>query len=202
MRKKLDLIIIINYTLKSLAKGFDFKTSLEITAKELKFDKDQMEIINKEILNDGINSLIIQINHILNQRMNQGKPRNFLNLRINEKIRYLILKRLKMIDNLFDRKLILNIAFKQKSPFKLIRMLFNISDEIWHISGDTSTDFNFYSKRIILMNIYTASFFYFLRDSSLDLSKTKIFIDKQIDSVLKFGKFKSKFSNIFYSKKI
>ena len=33
--------------MKSLAKGFDFKTSLEISAKELKFDKEGIEMERK-----------------------------------------------------------------------------------------------------------------------------------------------------------
>lgn len=201
MKNKLDIIKIINSILNFLNKGFDFKTSLEMTCKDLKLNKEQTEIIKKETLNEGVKSLIIQINYIINQKMSQGKPRNFLNFRVNEKVKYLILKRLRIIDNLFDKKLIFNIAFKQKLPFELSRMLFNISDEIWHISGDTSTDFNYYSKRIILMNVYIASFLYFLKDSSIDFTRTKKFIDRQISSVLLFGKMKSKLMNFFYSNK-
>ena len=81
-------------------------------------------------------------------------------------------------------------------------MLFNISDEVWFVSGDSSTDFNYYTKRFILMNIYVSTFLYFLRDSSEDFSKTENLLDKQIKAVLKFGKLKSKIMNIFYSNKM
>ena len=92
-------------------------------------------------------------------------------------------------------------ASAQNSIIKVSRMLFNVSDEIWHLSGDTSTDFNFYTKRIILMNVYFASFIYFLRDNSVEYSKTKDFIDNQISYVLKFGKLKSNLLNFIYSNK-
>ena len=76
-------------------------------------------------------------------------------------------------------------------------MLFSISDEVWFVSGDSSTDFNYYTKRFILMNIYVSTFLYFLKDSSEDFSKTENLLDKQIKAVLKFGKLKSKIMNIF-----
>ena len=79
-------------------------------------------------------------------------------------------------------------------------MLFKVSDEIWFLSGDKSTDFNFYSKRLILMNIYASSFIFNLRNNSKDYSKTIKFIDKQIDSVLRFGRIKSKLKNLIYPK--
>ena len=80
------------------------------------------------------------------------------------------------------------------------KLLFNISDEIWHQSGDESTDFNYYSKRVILMNVYLSSYLYSIYDNSNDLDKTKLFIDKQISRVLKFGKIKSNFKSLFYPK--
>ena len=79
-------------------------------------------------------------------------------------------------------------------------MIFNISDEMWFLSGDTSTDFNYYSKRGILMNIYSLSYIYNL--SQKDFSKTEKFVNKQIDFTLSFGKMKSKFKKVFQSKAI
>ena len=128
-------------------------------------------------------------------------PGDFKKLRVNEKIRFLILSRLKIIDKFFDKKSILKLVVKQKSISKAGLMLFNVSDEIWYLSGDRSTDFNYYTKRIILMNVYSASFFYFLRDNSVEYSKTKDFIDKQISYVLKFGKLKSNLTNLIYFNK-
>ena len=78
----------------------------------------------------------------------------------------------------------------KKSPTKFVRTLFNISDEIWYLTGDKSTDFNFYSKRFILMNIYLNSLIYFLVSKENDFSKLEIFVEKQIRAVLLFGKLK------------
>ena len=44
----------------------------------------------------------------------------------------------------------------------------SISDEIWHLSGDKSTDMDYYAKRIMLMKIYVATETFMLQDKSPD----------------------------------
>ena len=201
MNNKTESVKIINSIIKFLNEGFNVKKSLELTAKEQKLNKKGIEEVNKVVLYDGINSLIICINVFINQEMKTLISGDFKKLRVNEKIRFLILSRLKIIDKFFDKKSIFKLVIKQKSISKAGLMLFNVSDEIWYLSGDKSTDFNYYTKRIILMNVYSASFFYFLRDNSVEYVKTKDFIDKQISYVLKFGKLKSNLSNLIYFNK-
>ena len=201
MNNKTESVKIINSIIKFLNEGFNVKKSLELTAKEQKLNKKGIEEVNKVVLYDGINSLIICINLFINQEMKTLISGDFKKLRVNEKIRFLILSRLKIIDKFFDKKSIFKLVIKQKSISKAGLMLFNVSDEIWYLSGDKSTDFNYYTKRIILMNVYSASFFYFLRDNSVEYVKTKDFIDKQISYVLKFGKLKSTLSNLIYFNK-
>ena len=201
MKNKTESINIINSIIKFLNEGFNAEKSLEMTAKEQKLNNKKIEEVNQAILYDGINSLVTCINFFINQEMKTLISGDFKKLRVNEKIRFLILNRLKIIDKFFDKRLIFKLVVKQKSISKAGIMLFNVSDEIWHLSGDTSTDFNYYSKRIILMNVYFASFVYFLNDNSVEYAKTKDFIDKQISSVLKFGKLKSNLSNFIYFNK-
>ena len=126
--------------------------------------------------------------------------KDFKKLRVNEKIRFLILSRLKIIDKFFDRKLIFKLVVKQKSLSKAGVVLFNVSDEIWHLSGDTSTDFNYYTKDNFDECVFCVIFLFF-KDNSTEFSKTKDFIDKQISYVLKFGKLKSNLFNFIYSNK-
>ena len=202
MNNKLDLIKIINTILNFLDKDLDFEKSQDLTLRDLKLSQTQIRIINEELLDNGIESLIVLISNVINEKMTKKKPKSFINFRVNEKIKFLVLQRLKIIDKYFEKKQILKLVLKQKSLSKINKMLFNISDEVWFVSGDSSTDFNYYTKRFILMNIYVSTFLYFLRDSSEDFSKTENLLDKQIKAVLKFGKLKSKIMNIFYSNKM
>ena len=72
------------------------------------------------------------------------------------------------------------------------KTLFKIADEIWFLAGDKSTDYNYYTKRIILMKVYAITFSFFVFDNSKDLERTKKFLDKEISAVLKFGSLKNK----------
>ena len=184
MNKMPDKSKILKLLLDNLQTDIEFESCLNKTLDELKISSKTKQKISKEIFNDGIDSFISELNNFINEMMNKGKPRNFNKLRINEKIRFLIIYRIKIIDKYFNKDTIFKLVLKQRSFPKLTKMLFNISDEMWFIAGDRSTDFNFYSKRLILMNIYTSSFIFNLRNSTKDYSSTKKFIDKQIDYVL------------------
>ena len=45
----------------------------------------------------------------------------------------------------------------------LIKTIYNIVDQIWFIAKDESTDFNFYSKRLILSAIYIRTMIFWLK---------------------------------------
>jgi ubiquinone biosynthesis protein COQ9 len=68
------------------------------------------------------------------------------------------------------------------------RSLAHTVDEIWRLAGDTSTDFNYYSKRGLLAGVYSATLMYWLQDNSEDQHRTWEFLTKRIDEVLRVGK--------------
>jgi len=53
-------------------------------------------------------------------------------------------------------------------------------DAIWHISGDESADFSWYTKRGILAAIYSATLLYWLRDVGEDDTATLAFLDRRL----------------------
>ena len=79
-----------------------------------------------------------------------------------------------------------NLIFSKK-------LLFKISDDIWNFSGDKSLDFNYYSKRIILMKIYFSSFRFWINDHSIKKKQTDEFVNDQLKITSKIGKYKSLF---------
>lgn len=59
--------------------------------------------------------------------------------------------------------------------------------EIWYATGDESTDFNYYSKRVMLVPVLAASVLYWLADDGDgkgDFPETWSFIDRRIADVL------------------
>lgn len=72
------------------------------------------------------------------------------------------------------------------------KMLWHTSDQIWHLVGDQSTDFNYYTKRIILAKIYVKTILYWLSDDSDNFSETKFFLEREIHKTLKIKNWKQK----------
>lgn len=71
------------------------------------------------------------------------------------------------------------------------RTLWRTADAMWRAAGDTATDFNHYSKRVILGSVYSAVLLYWLDDDSEDMAATRAFIDRRIDDVMKIEKGKA-----------
>ncbi len=73
-----------------------------------------------------------------------------------------------------------------------LRALWRTMDEIWHLAGDTATDWNHYSKRLILAQVYLATLDIWLGDNSADMAETEAFLRRRIDNVMQFEKFKAR----------
>ena len=174
-----------------------FGAAFENVAKKLKINaKEKEKILNNNFPYEYL-SLNKELNTLINSMMNRSKrPKNFNKLRLNEKIKYFVIKRLALTDEIFDFKKLAKLNLTSKSPKNTFKILFDISDEIWFLVGDKSLDFNFYSKRFILMNIYLNSFLYLISQKKRNLKNLETFVEKQIKAVLTFGKLKSKFKSL------
>ena len=115
---------------------------------------------------------------------------NLSKMKTHERIREIILLRLK--NNEKDKKLIRKTFFSLMLPqhYKIATAtLYDVVDKIWFITGDNSTDFNFYTKRAILALIYSSTVFYWLNNNK-NLEQTKIFLNKQLKKIATFTKVK------------
>jgi ubiquinone biosynthesis protein COQ9 len=71
------------------------------------------------------------------------------------------------------------------------RLLWDTADAIWVALGDTSRDGNWYSKRATLSAVLASTVLYRLGDDSPGLERTRAFIDRRIDGVMAFEKWKA-----------
>lgn len=67
------------------------------------------------------------------------------------------------------------------------RLAYRTCDTIWRAAGDTSTDFNFYTKRGLLAGVVLSTTLYWLQDSSEGNQATSAFLDRRIQDVLSVG---------------
>ena len=70
--------------------------------------------------------------------------------------------------------------------------LYNVASDMWYLAGDKSTDYNFYTKRIILCGILSKLYLKILANNNYSEEKLNKDIENEIINVGKFNKIKSK----------
>lgn len=71
------------------------------------------------------------------------------------------------------------------------RALWETADAIWTAIGDQSDDHNWYTKRITLSGVYSATVLFWLGDQSDDHAATWAFLDRRISDVMNIEKLKA-----------
>lgn len=75
--------------------------------------------------------------------------------------------------------------------------LWRSMDLIWTLAGDQTRDASYYSKRGLLLAVWTTTFFFWLEDHSVGLKDSTAFLERRIDNVMQFGKTKAKIEGLF-----
>ncbi|WP_298294001.1 COQ9 family protein [uncultured Litoreibacter sp.] len=75
------------------------------------------------------------------------------------------------------------------------KLVWGTADAIWTELGDSSDDFNWYSKRTILSGVYGSTVLFWLGDDSEGHEKTWEFLDRRIENVMQFEKFKAQMND-------
>ena len=97
----------------------------------------------------------------------------------------IILKLSNSIDNKDVIRKTLIWLSKPNNSALAVNSLYNTVDLMWRTAGDISTDFNFYTKRMILSGVYTSTLLAFLGDESFDMDKTEKFLDRRLNDISK-----------------
>src|SRR6478672_2084003 len=119
-------------------------------------------------------------------------PQRLAGMKIREKIRALVWRRLEIMGPAREavRSALATLAMPQNIPLAL-RISWRSADLMWRMAGDTSTDFNHYTKRMTLGAVYGSTLLAWLDDRSEGWNDTAAFLDRRIDDVMKFEKFKA-----------
>lgn len=123
-------------------------------------------------------------------------PERIAAMKIRERIRELVLFRLGQVQSYREalRRALAILALPQNAS-RGARLAWRSADRIWRTAGDTATDFNHYSKRAILVGVYGSTSLVFLDDESDDMVGTRAFLDRRIDEVMRFEKFKARWKS-------
>ena len=139
------------------------------------------------------------------QMLQKIKTQNYENIRVRDKIFNGVLIRLYLFKK---NKTSIKYIFVSESsnPIKSLKHLWRTSDLIWKSAGDSSTDYNHYTKRLLLSWVYITTLICWFNDKSRNINDTKLFLNRRIDEVLEFGKqsgkIKSKISKLNITNKL
>jgi ubiquinone biosynthesis protein COQ9 len=119
-------------------------------------------------------------------------PDRLAAMKVRERIRALVWRRLEIMGPAREavRRALAILAMPQNVPLAL-RLSWRTADLMWRLAGDTSTDFNHYTKRMTLGAVYGSTLLAWLDDQSEGWSETAAFLDRRIDDVMKFEKWKA-----------
>jgi ubiquinone biosynthesis protein COQ9 len=78
-----------------------------------------------------------------------------------------------------------------------LKSLYRTVDAIWHAAGDTATDWNFYSKRLLLAGVYGATVLFWLDDKSEGSAASWEFLERRLSDVMGIQKLRGAVGNLF-----
>ena len=133
---KIDKEKFIISLLKQIPESSDLDEAILNTLSKLKIDESVYYDIKNELFPKGLNSLMYQLNLLINKRLsNEKKPLRFKSFRVNEKVKYFTMRRLMIFESLVNKKSFFGKLFKPNLLLNSNKVLFKIADEIWFLSG-------------------------------------------------------------------
>jgi ubiquinone biosynthesis protein COQ9 len=119
-------------------------------------------------------------------------PAKLGKMKIREKIRSLVWARLEIMGPAREsvRTALAILAMPQSVPLGM-RIGWRTVDLMWRAAGDSSTDYNHYTKRLTLGAVYGSTLLAWLDDNSENWAETSAFLDRRIDNVMRFEKWKA-----------
>lgn len=126
--------------------------------------------------------------------MAEALPQDTLNaMPVHKRIRAAIVARIEAARPHKEalRRALAILAMPQNAA-KAARLSWRSSDAMWRLAGDTATDYNHYTKRMILSGVYGSTILAWLDDESEDEAETWAFLDRRLGNVAQFEKLKSK----------
>jgi ubiquinone biosynthesis protein COQ9 len=165
------------------------RTAVASAAEQLGIDPVQARLAMPNSQAAMIDLYIQEVDRVLAAHFT---PKRMAGMKIRAKIRALIWRRLEIMAPAREaiRRALAILAMPHNLPLAL-RAGWRSADQMWRIAGDSSTDFNHYTKRMTLGAVYGSTLLVWLDDDSEGWSETGAFLDRRIDDVMKIEKLKA-----------
>lgn len=119
-------------------------------------------------------------------------PEVIAGLKIRDRIRELVWFRIQLMGSAREAvRSGLAILAMPQNAVRGLSIGWHSADLMWRLAGDSSTDFNHYTKRLTLSALYAATLLAWLDDQSEGWMETSAFLDRRIADVMRFEKWKA-----------
>ncbi len=184
----------------------DYKKKLNILniTKEIISSKGWSENLIKVLVKQGVNSsdLLVSFNNDykkillfsleeLNYSLeNKIKKINIINIPTHKRIKKILNLKIEIMnkDKLFYKKTFYHLLLPQNSKI-MKKNLYKSVNSMWYFAGDNSTDFNFYTKRLILTAVYVNALFVFFNKDNFSAEQN---IDENLKRLSRIPKLKDR----------
>ncbi len=140
---------------------------------------------------EGMRSIVEAFGIMADDAMGRAikNERGFVRMRVRDKITFAIRARLESLTPHREavRRLMMWYALPHHAPMGISRFAKTV-DLMWIAAGDTATDYNYYTKRILLGAVLKAVILFWLNDETPDHAATWEFLDRRIADIMKLGK--------------
>ncbi len=169
------------------------RAAVDAAADQLGIDRGQARLAMPKTQGGMVDVYIQVVDRALEEHFT---PKRLARMKIRDKIRSLVWRRLEIMEPAREavRRGVAILAMPQNLPLGM-RIGWRTADLMWRIAGDTSTDFNHYTKRITLGAVYASTLLAWLDDHSDGFSETAAFLDRRIDDVMTFEKWKAEWKS-------
>ncbi|KJE36125.1 ubiquinone biosynthesis protein [Thalassospira sp. HJ] len=167
------------------------------TKHALQAGADDLDLASGEVgrlLPNGIRQAITTYVEVTDRKMVAALDEMGLeNLKIRERIAAAVKTRLDLVEDQKDtvRAALAYMTLPQNAALGL-KLTHGTVDKMWVAAGDTSTDHNWYTKRMLLAGVYGSTLAYWLDDTSEGHADSWAFLDRRIGNVLQIPKITAK----------
>lgn len=165
------------------------RRAVDSAAAQLGIDQAQARLAFPKGKAAMVDAFIAGVDREMEQRL---PPKKLAAMKIRERIRVLVWTRLEIMRGSKEavRSALAILAMPQNAALGL-RIAWRSADLMWRLAGDTSRDFNHYTKRMTLGIVYGSTLIAWLDDNSDDWADTSAFLDRRIGDVMRFEKWKA-----------
>jgi ubiquinone biosynthesis protein COQ9 len=164
--------------------GWSWSLSIRVSD-SLGIDERQLH----DLFPEGLQDILLYFSNWADEQMLiELKSIDNKEMRVRDRISYAVTTRLKILEPHKEAvKLALAYWSSPKRTFMAARTLWQTSDKIWKWAGDSSKDYNFYTKRSLLSGVISTTTLAWLDNE--DFQETEDFLSRRIQNVMDLGSF-------------